>query len=278
MKLVEITNLFNLVTRVHPAFMNYHLGWPSDMARNIQNNYDPDQTTGTLYPAVLVSPPEVEYMSNERKMKYIFRVHFIELQGYLNTAAARIHTKSEQWSDLIVHGTRWFEELKRANNALTKPAYMAIVSGSAQGGLEEAASQRKLIYVYFDFEVITAADCTGLGITYPDDITAAGYDWPPTGNYDLENIYNYSGDLIDDGISLPPNAIGTGFFEQLFTLPVVSTLSVTINDLPSDEAQIWVYTDNGQLISPSYWSKSGNDIILTFTPPGNYSIYVKFYA
>lgn len=247
------------------------------MARNIQNNYDPEQITGTLYPAVLVVPNEIEYLSNERKTRYLFRVHFIELQGYLNTTELNIQTKVEQWSDLLINGTRWFEEVNRANNALPKPVYMALKSGGVRGFLDESATQRRLIYVAFDFEVLTAADCTDLGITYPDDITALGYDWPPTGNYDLENIFA-TGDLIDDGISLPPNPRGTGFFEQSFVAQVTSTMTVTVNDLPSDSAQIWVYYDNGQVLSRSYWSKSGNDIILTFTPPIAQTIWVKFYA
>jgi hypothetical protein len=278
MRLTGITNMFNMVTRIHPEFMNYHFGWASDMARNIQNNYDPEQTTGTLYPAVLVVPQEMEYISNQRKMRYLFRVHFIELQGYLNTTEARIHTKVEQWSDLIVNGTRWFEELKRANNSLTKPVYLALKSGDVRGFLDESATQRRLIYVAFDFEVLAAADCEDLGLTYPDDITAVGYDWPPTENYDLENIYNYSGDLIDDGIMLPPNAIGTGFFEQAFVSQTTDTMTVTVNDLPNDPAQIWVYYDNGQVLSRNYWSKSGNNITLTFTPPVAQTIWIKFYA
>jgi hypothetical protein len=278
MKLVEITNLFNLVTRIHPHFMNYHMGWPSDMARNVQNNYDPTQTTGTLYPAVLISPPEIKVNPNDLKTTYFFRVHFLELQGYLNTTEARIHTKVEQWSDLFEKGLQWLREVQNANKQLTKPAYIGLKNDNLQGGLMESASQRKLIYVYFDMEVITSSTCTDLGLTYPDDINAVGYDWPPTENYDLENIYNYSGDLIDDGITLPPNAIGTGFFEQAFVSQATDTMTVTVNDLPSDPAQIWVYYDNGQVLSRNYWSKSGNNITLTFTPPIAQTIWIKFYA
>lgn len=277
MKLVEISNLFNLVTRVHPTFLNYHFGWPSDMVRNVVNNYDPNQQTGTLYPAVLVSPPDIRFNPVDLKTRYQFRVHFLELQGYLNTTELNIQNKVEQWSDLFEQGLQWFRELQNANKALTKPAYIAIDNESVNGGLMSDAGQQRLIYVYFDFEVIVSSTCTNLGITYPTDIEALGYVWPPTSNYDLENIYA-TGELVDDGISLPPTVTGTGWFEQEFPAHASSTLTVTVNNLPSDPAQIWVITANGQAISRTYWNKSGNDIVLTYTPNGSQSIWVKFYA
>lgn len=274
MKLLEISNLFNLVTRVHPNFKNYHFGWPSDMVRNVVNNYDPTQATGTLYPAVLVSPPDIRVNPVDLKTVYSFRVHFIELQGYLNTTAANIQNPVEQWSDLFERGLQWFREVQNANNNLTKPAYIGLNNDSLNGGVMSDAGAQKLIYVYFDFEVITSSTCTNLNITYPDDITDLGYDWPPVSNYDVENIYNTAGDLIDDGISLPNTVSGTGWFSQSFPAPAGTTLAVTVNDLPADANQIEVYLE-GQFLTPDYWNHTGNTITLTFTPEGN--IWVRFY-
>lgn len=247
------------------------------MVRNVLNNYDTTQQTGTLYPAVLVSPPDIKVNPVDLKTVYSFRVHFIELQGYLNTTEVNIQNPVEQWSDLFERGLQWFREVQNANKNLTKPAWIGLNNDSLNGGVMSEAGAQRLIYVYFDFEVITSSTCTDLNITYPDDITDLGYDWPPVSNYDLENIYNYSGDLIDDGISLPNTILGTGWFEQEFTAHASATINVTVNDLPADAAQIWVYFNNGQTISRNYWNHTSNTITLTFTPDGVQSIFVKFY-
>lgn len=196
MKLIEITNLFNLVTRLHPTFQNYHFGWPSDMVRNVVNNYDPEQSTGTLYPAVLVSPPDIRVNPVTLKTNYSFRVHFIDLQGYENTTLLNTQNHVEQWSELFESGLQWFREVQNANKSLTKPAYIGIINENISGGLMSDAGAQKLIYVYFDFEVITSSTCTDLGITYPDDVIAAGHQWPPA-DTDKENIYAKN-ILIDD--------------------------------------------------------------------------------
>jgi len=68
-------------------------------------------------------------------------------------------------------------------------------------------------------------------------------------------------------------------FRQKFTTPG-STLTVTENsgNLPVNPAAIRLYWENGQWISPDYWSHSGSDVTLTFTPSamGPDSIYVEF--
>lgn len=67
-------------------------------------------------------------------------------------------------------------------------------------------------------------------------------------------------------------------FEEEFPAHASATLTVTVNSglLPSNLAQIRVMTDNGQEIKRSYWSVSGSDIILTYTPDGSQSLWVWF--
>jgi len=198
MKLLEITNLFNTVTKLHPNFQNYHFGWPSDMVRNVVNNYDPEQSTGTLYPAVLVSPPDIRVNPMDLKTVYSFRVHFIDLQGYNNNTLLDNNNQVEQWSELFESGLQWFRGVQNANKNLTKPAYLGLLNDQINGGLMSDAGTQRLIYVYFDFEVITSSTCTSLGITYPDDAIAAGMPWPPSDTIDKENIYARAGELLID--------------------------------------------------------------------------------
>lgn len=168
------------------------------MVRNVVNNYDPDQSTGTLYPAVLVSPPDIRVNPTDLKTTYSFRVHFIDLQAYNNDTSLDNSNQVEQWSELFEYGLQWFREVQNANKNLTKPAYLGLLNNQINGGLMSDAGAQKLIYVYFDFEVITSSTCTSLGITYPDDAIAAGLPWPPSSLSDKENIYARSGELLDD--------------------------------------------------------------------------------
>lgn len=85
-----------------------------------------------------------------------------------------------------------------ANKNLTKPAYLGLLNDQINGGLMSDAGTQRLIYVYFDFEVITSSTCTSLGITYPDDAIAAGMPWPPSDTIDKENIYARAGELLID--------------------------------------------------------------------------------
>lgn len=70
-------------------------------------------------------------------------------------------------------------------------------------------------------------------------------------------------------------------YAQEFTTPG-TTLTVTANggNLPANEAAISVFWDNGQWISPNYYTVSGSDITLGFAPSdiSDMSIWVRFTA
>lgn len=65
-------------------------------------------------------------------------------------------------------------------------------------------------------------------------------------------------------------------YRQQFASHASDTITVTVANLPANAAAIRLYFDNGQVISPSYWSHVGNVITLTYTPPGVQSIWVEF--
>lgn len=68
----------------------------------------------------------------------------------------------------------------------------------------------------------------------------------------------------------------SGSYRQEFATHASATITVTAASLPINSAAIRVYFDNGQMISPNYWSHSGNVITLTFLPNGAQSIWVEF--
>lgn len=67
-------------------------------------------------------------------------------------------------------------------------------------------------------------------------------------------------------------------FRQKFTAHTSATLTITENGgtLPTDESKISVYYHGGQWLAPDYWSVSGSDITLIFTPTAKGDIYVEF--
>lgn len=89
-------------------------------------------------------------------------------------------------------------------------------------------------------------------------------------------VTQYEGGSDGEGTGAIP--FGAGFFREEFPLHASDTIVVTENNgnLPTSAAYISLYFDNGQLISPNYWSHSGDTITLTFTPPGTQSIWVEF--
>ena len=67
-----------------------------------------------------------------------------------------------------------------------------------------------------------------------------------------------------------------GAYREEFATHASATITVTAGTLPTNAAAIRLYYDNGQVISPNYWSHSANVITLTYTPNGAQSIWVEF--
>ena len=89
-------------------------------------------------------------------------------------------------------------------------------------------------------------------------------------------VVKYSGDYTSNDVGTVP--FSPGWYSEEFPAHASATITITVNggQLPTDRDQIEVYYDTGQIISPSYWSHAGDTITLTFTPPGEQSIWVRF--
>lgn len=67
-------------------------------------------------------------------------------------------------------------------------------------------------------------------------------------------------------------------YHQRFNAHASATLTITENGgiIPTNKAKYKIF-ENGQLVSPTYFSISGSDIILTFTPDGtNFDVYFDY--
>lgn len=98
--------------------------------------------------------------------------------------------------------------------------------------------------------------------------------------YLLIECEHYVGNAFESITGDEPDLIvaaDAGWYSQEFAAHASATITVTVAALPSDRDQIEIYFDTGQVLSPNYWSHSGNVITLTFTPAGDQSIWVKFY-
>lgn len=130
----------------------------------------------------------------------------------------------------------------------------------------------------------------GQTITVIDPVTGAQQDWVITQESQTSDTVLYvqsdtpdfdfrTGSWIVTSQEQTLSAGGsTAFYREEFAAHASATITVTENsgNLPTNAAAIRVYFDNGQLISKNYWSHSGSDITLTYTPNGAQSIWVEF--
>ena len=75
----------------------------------------------------------------------------------------------------------------------------------------------------------------------------------------------------------------SGYYEQVFTAPVAQTIAISENNgtLPSNKAQIWVMTSNGQIITSPQFAVTNNDgaddqITFNWIPFDGDDIIVRF--
>jgi hypothetical protein len=102
MDIVQLSNIFNVITQVHPTLKAYHFGWRSDILRNIDNNLDKEQSTGRLYPALHLVPfEETKLIDTENnKTKFDLVLYVDDLQHYKNDSTIEGRSLLEQWRDL----------------------------------------------------------------------------------------------------------------------------------------------------------------------------------
>ena len=116
MNLLKLSNFFNALTQSHNDFKYYHFGWRADMLENIPNNYDPNSSTGKLFPAVhFVVPAQIDTLLNdaENQDKFSVVLHFDNLQDTNNNGTRNTKTLLTQWAELTVLAKQYLYNVQR---------------------------------------------------------------------------------------------------------------------------------------------------------------------
>ena len=103
--LTQVSNVFNLLCQLDSRLLNYHFGWQWDINKEIDNNFDPGNKTGRLFPAVQMDVPdyfqaieEPNYDGTKEEIKV--QLYFYDEQDYNNDSSAKTTNLIEQWTNL----------------------------------------------------------------------------------------------------------------------------------------------------------------------------------
>ena len=103
--LTQVSNVFNLLCLADARLLNYHFGWQWDINKEIDNNFDPGNKTGRLFPAVQMDVPDYfqaleqpSYDGTKEEIKVL--LYFYDEQDYNNDSSAKTINLIEQWTNL----------------------------------------------------------------------------------------------------------------------------------------------------------------------------------
>ncbi len=103
--LTQVSNVFNLLCQLDARLLNYHFGWQWDINKEIDNNFDPGNQTGRLFPAVQMDVPDYfqaleqpSYDGTKEEIKVL--LYFYDEQDYNNDSSAKTINLVEQWTNL----------------------------------------------------------------------------------------------------------------------------------------------------------------------------------
>lgn len=104
--LTQISNILNLMVQQPQSGLKfYHWGYRYDINKEISNNFDPNNATGRLYPALQMDVPNVfndlkepSFDSVQQDIEMV--LYFDDLQGYSNNGSVDTRNIIEQFRDL----------------------------------------------------------------------------------------------------------------------------------------------------------------------------------
>lgn len=133
MTLIELSNIFNLVTQNIEGLTSYHFGFPDDLNQTILNNYNPSIDYLEVYPCVLCEPPSGDYDTKGCKVNRTITLLFVDLQQS-NKDGAICSTLLETMSNLEGLGIAFLRTLKslKINGQYLK---LSLRNGSASTAL-----------------------------------------------------------------------------------------------------------------------------------------------
>jgi len=116
MRLTQISNFFNVLVQLHPDLKYYHFGWPEELTQSVPNNFDPNASTGHLFPNVLFLPPEGKLDIQKGKNDATLRctLFFVDLLYHKDNTAFDGRSLVEVYSDLLDIANGFTERIKKA--------------------------------------------------------------------------------------------------------------------------------------------------------------------
>ena len=189
--IVQISNVLNNITQLHPNFKFYHFGWRSDIEKDIDNNFDNDTATGRFFPSVQWVPPSQEVLedlhNNRRTIK--MELFFDDLQGYTSTGEIDTRTMIEVFRDLKRGATIFLNNFSRFLTNIYLDQAFVDTDKPINFFYDSNAGQAKRIFLKVDFSLTYFEHCESL-ILDPANLPVDPSSISPVETYDYEDYKN----------------------------------------------------------------------------------------
>lgn len=223
--IVQISNIFNILAQLDPKVLNYHFGWPEDINKNIDNNFDSGQSTGKLFPAIQMFPPEGELYLAQGKNETKVTVYFLDLHDYENDSSAKTLNLIEQWRDLKSIAYRI---IKQASVYFRDQQF--IIKDDKFEWVDSHAHNDRLIQVGCEFTLIHHEDCV---IPEPDfDQLPVNNPHNPVGTNDYERLIPETIQLCDYVFSFSVGDTAKGLDGGRITFIKVNDILLNLPNYP----------------------------------------------
>ena len=191
MNFIFISNIFNLIAQ-QLGFKGYHWGYESDINRNVQNNFNPQNSIGNQYPFVLVEKPiVVSKFVDAIESTAQMRVNFFAPQNYNNDAGTNVLPTIEQENALRVLAYAFVNSINTTGTAdqLSGLQKFQIVNNTVNFEHLESQGKDRLIQIVATFTLKIIEQCPA--VVFDPTAVVAPYAFPPSdaSDYELINAY-----------------------------------------------------------------------------------------
>lgn len=183
MNILQLSNYFNLIAQ-QSGFLMYHYGYESDVQRSVQNNFNPAQSAGKMFPAVIwEKPTQTLVLDNTRVRSDVnVRLNFFALQHYTNGGAPDFTQTIEQENALRI---KVLDFLKMVHE-VGKLQHFNVQTITYNVEYLEAQTPDRLIQIVVSFVVSFNETCPA--VAFNPALVVAPYSYPPPDDSDFEKL------------------------------------------------------------------------------------------
>lgn len=160
--LVEISNLFNLITRSHNTLQSYHFGWRSDVNFTVTNNFNSGtgNDLGKQYPAVhlVAAPRGTMNLAGDMDIECMV---FIDILQDSNNDGNRVTlTLVEQFNEALKLGQEVLLVFKKeSKNLIPKGQAYQIREETIRWSTDSNTHNDQLVSAIFEFTIFAKVPC-----------------------------------------------------------------------------------------------------------------------